>query len=92
MRNRGRTDIIGQIMEVAENGCNKTTIMYKAYLSFDQLNQYLTLVTENGLLEYSAEKKEYRTTEKGKEFLRIYRQVIHIALHSKPALDPNVYF
>jgi len=38
--------------------------MYKAYLSFNQLREYLTLLVENDLIEYEVG-QTYRTTEKG---------------------------
>ena len=43
---------------------------YKAYLSFNQLREYLTLLVENGLIEYELG-QTYRTTEKGMRLLHI---------------------
>jgi predicted transcriptional regulator len=44
--------------------------MYKAYLSFNQLREYLTLLVENGLIEYEVG-QTYRTTEKGMRVLHL---------------------
>ena len=63
------------ILESANGGSTKTKIMYKAYLSFAQLKEYLTVLQENGLLEYEESKQIYRTTDKGIRLLRIYDQV-----------------
>ena len=75
MRYRTRTDIVSQILQSAANGANKTTIMYKSFLSYGQLKEYLTIVLESGLLERVEGNKEYYTSEKGKEFLRIYKNL-----------------
>jgi len=39
--------------------------MYKAYLSYGQLKEYLSILIANGLLEENESEKLYRTTEKG---------------------------
>lgn len=52
MKYRSRTDIVSQILEAANGGATKTKIMYKAYLSYAQLKEYLSVLLENGLLEY----------------------------------------
>lgn len=52
MKYRSRTDIVSQILEAANGGASKTKIMYKAYLSYAQLKEYLSVLVENGLLEY----------------------------------------
>jgi predicted transcriptional regulator len=38
---RGRTDIAAAMLEIALDGAMKTKIMYKVFLSFPQLNEYL---------------------------------------------------
>jgi predicted transcriptional regulator len=49
--------------------------MYKAYLSYAQLKEYLSVLIENGLLEYVEGEQLYRTSEKGLQFLRSYAQM-----------------
>ena len=76
MRYRSRTDIISKILDVANGGsATRTKIMYKAYLSYNQLKEYLMLLTENSLLSYDAYNQTYRTTEKGLRFLDICNQM-----------------
>jgi predicted transcriptional regulator len=75
MKNRSRLDITAEILNVANDGTLKTKIMYLAYLSFDQLEEYLALLTHNGLLEYDAKKRKYKTTSKGHDFLAKYSKV-----------------
>ena len=52
MKYRSRSDIIGLILEAANGGATKTKIMYKAFLSFAQLRDYLALLTDQGLIQY----------------------------------------
>ena len=74
MKYRSRTDITGLILEAANGGAAKTKIMYKAFLSFAQLKEYLAMLTQNGLISYEDSQK-YRTTEKGLRMLQIYNQI-----------------
>jgi len=75
MNNRSRTEIVGMILEAANGGASDTKIMYKAFLSFNQVKEYLTLLMENDLLEYEIGKQSYRTTKKGTRLLQIYHQI-----------------
>jgi predicted transcriptional regulator len=65
MKYRSRADIVSQILEAANGGATKTKIMYKSYVSFAQLREYLALLTEKGLIEFEAVGSIFRTTEKG---------------------------
>jgi predicted transcriptional regulator len=74
---RTRTEIAAQILQAA-NGhdeITKTKIMYKAFLTYAQLQEYLAILIQNGLLEYLDETKSYKTTEKGLKFLKIYEKM-----------------
>ena len=72
MKYRSRTDIVGSILKAANGGrANKTKIMYKAFLSFEQLKEYLIVLQEKGLIEYEEGQKTYRTTTKGMRLLQI---------------------
>ena len=75
MKYRSRTDITGLILEAANGGATKTKIMYKAYLSFAQLREYLSMLLEKGLLEYEEGHTIYKTTEKGMRLLQMYNQI-----------------
>ncbi len=76
MKYRSRTDIMSQILEAAaQGGTTKTKIMYRAYLSYAQLKEYLTVLIENGLLEYQPSEQKYRTSEKGLQFLKTYNKI-----------------
>lgn len=75
MKYRSRTDIAAAILEIALEGSIKTKIMYKAFLSFPQLKEYLSVLEAKGLLEYLSTDHEFRTTDKGKQFLKMYKDV-----------------
>lgn len=79
MKYRSRTDIVSQILDAANGGATKTRIMYKAFLSYAQLKEYLSVMTENGLIEYEEGANKFKTTEKGIKFLRIYHNMDQIA-------------
>ena len=74
MKYRSRTDIVALILEAANGGATKTKIMYKAFLSYAQLKEYLTVLLQNDLLEYEDETQLFRTTEKGLRLLQMYNQ------------------
>ena len=76
MKNRSRAHIAGRILEIANGGgATKTKIMYKAFLSYAQLKEYLTFLMDNGLLQRDQGRQFYRTTEKGIRVLQMYIQV-----------------
>lgn len=75
MKYRSRTDIVATILEAANGGSTKTKIMYKSYLSYAQLKEYLSILIENGLLEYEEGELKYKTTEKGIRFMRAYSEI-----------------
>lgn len=75
MKYRSRMDIVASMLQIAQGGAIKTRIMYRAFLSFPQLKEYLELLTDSGLLEYSEEDKKYYTSEKGRYFLKMYKDV-----------------
>ncbi|MCW4045751.1 MAG: winged helix-turn-helix domain-containing protein [Candidatus Bathyarchaeota archaeon] len=76
-KRRDKLGIIAQILEIAKDGTLKTQVMYKANLSFVQLNEYLDYMLKTGLLEkLEVNKKEvYVATEKGSEFLQKHAEL-----------------
>ena len=75
MKYRSRTEIVGLMLEAANGGATKTKIMYKAFLSYAQLREYLSVLIENNLLEYLEGSQTYKTTEKGLNFLRMHNEI-----------------
>jgi len=74
-RRRDRHEIIAEILKTAVNGKIKTHIMYRAKLSYSQINEYLPLLVEKGFLENTKVMRGkqralvYRTTSRGLQFM-----------------------
>jgi len=79
-RRRDRLFIIAEMLTIAKDGCLKTQIMYRANLSFAQLNEYLSFLTKMDLLKLQNEnnKNIYRTTAKGDRYLEKYKDIADI--------------
>ncbi|NAL77585.1 winged helix-turn-helix domain-containing protein [Nitrososphaera sp. AFS] len=79
MKYRSRSDIIGLLLEAANGGgATKTKMMYKAFLSFNQLREYLAVLVENALIEYEGN-QTYRTTQKGLRVLQLQNKIEELA-------------
>jgi predicted transcriptional regulator len=75
---------MSKILETANvDHATKTKLMYKAFLSYAQLKEFLTFLTESGLLTYDAETETFKTTKKGLMFLRTYSQMNELMNVSK---------
>ena len=75
MGNRSRTELVGSILDAANGGATKTKIMYTAFLSYNQLNEYLSILVENNLIEYLDGTHQFKTTGKGLFFLKIHNEI-----------------
>jgi predicted transcriptional regulator len=75
MKYRSKSDMVGLILEAANGGATKTKIMYSAFLSFEQLKQYLAYLLERGLIEHEEITQKFRTTEKGMRVLKLQNQI-----------------
>ena len=79
MKYRDKIDIISQILTIANGGgVTRTKIMYRGFLSFAQIKEYLMLLTEKELLCYDIDSQTFKTTEKGLRFLDIYNQIYDV--------------
>mgnify|MGYP000254882036 CR=1 FL=1 len=79
-KRRNRLHIIAEILTIAKEGCLKTQIMYRANLSFAQLNEYLSFLTKIELLGIQKEngRNIYRTTTKGSKYLEKYEDIANL--------------
>ena len=75
MKYRSRTEIVGNILDAANGGATKTKIMYKAFLSYNQLKEYFSILIENNLIEYLDGARKFKTTEKGLNFLKMHNEI-----------------
>jgi predicted transcriptional regulator len=70
MQNRSKEEIISLILEAAKSGATRTEIMYKAFLTHNQLDEYLDFLLENQMLEHHKGERIYKTTNEGLVFLK----------------------
>ena len=80
MKYRSRSEISAMIIESSRSGATKTKIMYKAYLSYFQVVEYLKHLQKNDLLEYEECTQLYRPTEKGLKFLNLSNELNEMAI------------
>jgi predicted transcriptional regulator len=85
MQNRDRPEIIRQILDIANGTVDitKTKLMFKAFLSYRQLKDYLMLLTERDMLRSDSITQTYKITEKGLRFLKLYKQLDDMMKASK---------
>lgn len=77
---RGRFEIIGEILSLATDNVKKTSIVYRANLNFNLVNKYLNLLIQEGLISSTTgSARNFKTTEKGLEFLKAYKNMKTIA-------------
>jgi predicted transcriptional regulator len=78
MKYRSRTEIIATVLQAAMNGATKTRLMYSAYLSYAQVQEYIHFLTERRLISFEEDSQEYKLTEQGLRFLRVYDEISDI--------------
>jgi predicted transcriptional regulator len=75
---RSQIDIVADVLRETASGAKKTHIMYSCNLSFRQLQTYLNLLLDRGLLRKISEKGKsrdprfFKTTNKGQNLLQAY--------------------
>ena len=79
-KRRDKLTILAEILEIAKSGTLKTQIMYKANLSFTQLNEYLDFMLKIRLLEKleTNGKEVYVAAEKGLDFLQRHCELMEL--------------
>jgi predicted transcriptional regulator len=72
--NRGKIEIMADILSLSTAGIKKTHIMYRANLSYEQILYYLNELMAKSLISLHVRDGSalYTTTEKGREFLKCY--------------------
>ena len=67
---RSAVEIVHEILSVCDNGgINKTAIMYRSSLSYDQLRRYLSALCDDGLVARN-EQGLFQITDMGHKTLR----------------------
>lgn len=74
-RYRNRIDIIAQLLDAASSPTTKTKMMYKVMLSYEQLKEYLLMLSSNDLIGYDKPSQRFTTTDKGFQFMQRYEDL-----------------
>ena len=56
-------------------GVIQTEIMNKSRLSYNQLQAYLKVLTENDLLSFDSATRKFKITQKGRRFVQLYNKM-----------------
>lgn len=75
--------VMVDMLTVALDGTKKTEIVYKANLNFKQAEKYLELLLTKGLMVVegsSGKRKAYRTTDRGRSFIKRYEETVELLL------------
>jgi predicted transcriptional regulator len=79
-----QTEIIQIILETItsrEEGITKTQLMYKSFMSYIQLVEYLTVLRRSGLIEYNPSTSTYKTTTRGLRLLQVTKEINKLVIN-----------
>jgi predicted transcriptional regulator len=62
------------LQAVEREALTRSKIMYKAILNFKQVTDYTSFLAEEGLLTYLAQDRKYAITDRGRQFLGLYKE------------------
>ena len=72
---RNFVEIAAEILALCREGARRTQVLYRANLSFQQLNKYTELLEARGLLRFDGSSRQYRITQLGVAFLMDYGEL-----------------
>lgn len=77
---RGRLEIIYEILSICNAPAQKTRVLYRCNLSYEQLQKYLGYLISRRLLRTfkNRGKDFYQITDNGKAFLEEYERLKHL--------------
>lgn len=74
-----KLDIIKKILESTQNtGAHERLLTYGSYVSYLQVDEYLTAMVLTGLVRFERESGSYRITAKGIDFLTSLRHMDYL--------------
>lgn len=87
---RTAVEIVHSILSVCDNGgINKTAIMYRNNLSYDQLRRYLSLLSDRNLIGRN-EAGQFQITPTGRKTLKRVSNVVETLSDLRKDLEPSV--
>jgi len=66
---RRKEDSVALILRSAIQGTTRPRLMYETYLPYEVLNEYLSSLICEGLMEYRRGEMKFKTTRAGRQFL-----------------------
>jgi predicted transcriptional regulator len=61
--------------------------MYKTYIPYNQLKEYLTMMIQNELIIYIKEEKTFKITDYGMHFLKLYDEMDKLLVYNPTRLN-----
>jgi predicted transcriptional regulator len=62
------------LQAVEREALTRSKIMYKAILNFKQVTDYTAFLKEEGLLTYLEQNRKYAITDRGRQFLTLFKE------------------
>jgi predicted transcriptional regulator len=91
LKTRSSTEIIGLILQAVEGEpITRSKIMYQTMLNFKQVTDYAALLTDAGLMRYLKEFRQYTITEKGRQFLSLFKETNELLMMAKNNNNNNM--
>ena len=79
MRQRSRTEIIADILQVLANGgATRTRVMYGSYLTFGEATDYLQYLVGRNLISFEEALMSYVLTSRGAELLDAFEGITNL--------------
>ena len=72
---RDKVEIMAEILGLCIKPKTKTKVMYGSNLSWKMLKHYIGFMQERGLLEEHESSTEFVTTDKGKNFIKKWKEL-----------------
>jgi len=77
------------MVQSAVGGATKTKLMYSAFLSHSQVEEYLEFLRAKRLISFIPDKKRYVPTDRGIQFLKMYGEIKDtVTIEGTPELPP----
>jgi predicted transcriptional regulator len=77
------------MIQSAVGGATKTKLMYSAFLSHSQVEEYLEFLRTKKLISFIPDKKRYVPTDRGIQFLKMYGEIKDtVTIEGTPELPP----
>jgi predicted transcriptional regulator len=74
-----------------KGGLGITNIMYGSYLSYGQVDRFLKLLKEKGMLLFDENIARYKITERGLQYLELYEKMDDLLKEGRPSITDSLF-